>query len=257
MDLTVCMIVRNEEKNLADAIKSILPLRCKVIVGDTGSTDQSKNIALSMGAQVIDVTWKNDYSFARNQLLKHVTSKWVLILDADEIVPEKTLIQIPQLIASPQLQGVVVLNALRVSPNEQRQEKNVFSRFLFNFNSGLIFNGVVHETVQHSSEKVKRYDCPQLKVVHKIPNNLKQIKKHNYYIHLLLSQLEKDSLDKWLRLKYLKHYGDSLYALGYIEKAQIAYLQSLDIAFENPSDNRQFIKYISHIISKPPFSQAN
>lgn len=84
--LSVCMIVKDEQDVLDRCLSSINNLADEIIIIDTGSTDRTKEIALQYTEQVYDFKWINDFSAARNESLKYATSKWVLVLDADEYV---------------------------------------------------------------------------------------------------------------------------------------------------------------------------
>ena len=82
--LSLCMIVRDESKFIAGCLDSVRGVADDVIVVDTGSSDDTAEIARSRGARVLHHAWQNDFSAARNESLRHCTSEWVLILDADE-----------------------------------------------------------------------------------------------------------------------------------------------------------------------------
>jgi GT2 family glycosyltransferase/Flp pilus assembly protein TadD len=84
--LSLCMIVKNEEPNLARCLMSVKPVVDEMIVVDTGSTDRTKSIAAAMGAAVYDFLWSNDFSEARNFSLSKAAGDWILVLDADEVV---------------------------------------------------------------------------------------------------------------------------------------------------------------------------
>ncbi len=84
--LSVCMIVKNEERNLARCLMSVKSVADEIIVVDTGSTDKTKAIASALGAKVFDFTWANDFSEARNYSLSKASGGWILVLDADEVV---------------------------------------------------------------------------------------------------------------------------------------------------------------------------
>lgn len=86
--LSLCMIARNEEYYIADALKSVQGLVDEIVVVDTGSSDRTTEIAKEYGAKVFFAEWQNDFAAARNEALKHATGDWVLILDADERVPD-------------------------------------------------------------------------------------------------------------------------------------------------------------------------
>jgi len=78
------MIVKNEEKFLAGCLESVKNIVDEIIIVDTGSTDKTIEIANSYNAKVYHFEWKNDFSLARNESIKHATGDWILILDADE-----------------------------------------------------------------------------------------------------------------------------------------------------------------------------
>jgi len=84
--LSVCMIVKNEELNLAKCLMSVKPIADEIIVIDTGSSDKTKVLASALGAKVFDFPWTNDFSEARNYSLSKASGDWILVLDADEVV---------------------------------------------------------------------------------------------------------------------------------------------------------------------------
>jgi glycosyltransferase involved in cell wall biosynthesis len=92
LDLTIAIPVKNEEKNLSDCLVAIgNDFAKKIVVVDSGSTDNTKQIATSFGAQVIDFKWDGKFPKKRNWLLRKHTpaTKWILFLDADEyLTPE-------------------------------------------------------------------------------------------------------------------------------------------------------------------------
>jgi glycosyltransferase involved in cell wall biosynthesis len=84
VSISLCMIVKNEESNLADCLSSAAPYVDEIVVVDTGSTDRTVEIAKTFGAQIFNFKWINDFAAARNESLRHATGDWVLQLDADE-----------------------------------------------------------------------------------------------------------------------------------------------------------------------------
>lgn len=81
--LGLAMIMKNEAVNLARSLMPAAPLFDEVVVVDTGSTDQSRDIALGLGARVLDFKWINDFSAARNFGLAAATTDFIFWLDAD------------------------------------------------------------------------------------------------------------------------------------------------------------------------------
>jgi glycosyltransferase involved in cell wall biosynthesis len=84
--LSLCMIVKNEEKHLARCLLNAGPAADEMIVVDTGSTDRTMDIARAYGARVFDFEWTHDFSEARNHSLENASGDWILVLDADEVI---------------------------------------------------------------------------------------------------------------------------------------------------------------------------
>ncbi|MEC0171900.1 glycosyltransferase [Paenibacillus graminis] len=78
------MIVKNEEAVLDRCLNSVKEIADEIIIVDTGSTDNTKEIASQFTDKIFDFTWCNDFSIARNESLKYAEGKWILVLDADE-----------------------------------------------------------------------------------------------------------------------------------------------------------------------------
>src|SRR3989338_5500840 len=96
--ISLCMIVKNEEKYLEQCLNSVKDIADETIIVDTGSTDKTKEIAKKFKARVFDFKWSDDFSEARNESLKHATKEWILVLDADEIIDKNGLEKIKEAI---------------------------------------------------------------------------------------------------------------------------------------------------------------
>lgn len=94
------MIVKNESVNLDRALKSVVDLVDELIIVDTGSTDNTREIAKKYGAKIYDFTWCDDFSAARNEAIKYSTGEWILWFDADEYLDEINQEKLRQLFSS-------------------------------------------------------------------------------------------------------------------------------------------------------------
>ncbi len=82
--VTLCMIARNEGHQLADCLGPVAKLFDETIVVDTGSTDDTREVARRYTPHVFDFAWCDDFSAARNESLRHATGEWIFWLDADD-----------------------------------------------------------------------------------------------------------------------------------------------------------------------------
>lgn len=87
--LTVAVMVKNDAVRLRRCLESAKPIADAFVVLDTGSTDDSVEVARSFGAKVKEIEWPDAFDVAVNQLLDMVETEWTLRLDSDEwLLPE-------------------------------------------------------------------------------------------------------------------------------------------------------------------------
>jgi len=82
--ISLCVIARDEESLLPGLLDSVQGAVDQIVLVDTGSTDQTVSIAKAAGAVVVEQSWEEDFSAARNTALEYATGDWVLVLDCDE-----------------------------------------------------------------------------------------------------------------------------------------------------------------------------
>lgn len=97
IEISLCLIVKNEEAVLKRCLDSAKDFVDEIIVVDTGSTDKTKEIASMFTDKVFDFKWINDFSAARNFAFSKATKDYQMWLDADDVVPEKSIQLINQL----------------------------------------------------------------------------------------------------------------------------------------------------------------
>ena len=86
--ISIAIITKDEEERLPVCLGS-LGFADQVLVVDSGSTDGTVRVAESFGARVLVEDWKG-FSAQKQFAVDHCLHEWVLILDADEMVPEET-----------------------------------------------------------------------------------------------------------------------------------------------------------------------
>lgn len=82
--LTLCVIAKDEEKVIEKCFESVHDIVDEIVLVDTGSSDNTIEIAKKYGANIITVQWENDFSKAKNLALQSAKGDWIIFLDADE-----------------------------------------------------------------------------------------------------------------------------------------------------------------------------
>ena len=89
MKFSLCMIVKNEEKNLKRCLSCVVDLMDEIIIVDTGSVDKTKEIASGYTDKVYDFKWTGDFAAARNFAFSKATGDYIYSADADEVLDEE------------------------------------------------------------------------------------------------------------------------------------------------------------------------
>ncbi|NEP72080.1 MAG: tetratricopeptide repeat protein [Okeania sp. SIO2G4] len=150
MNLSFCIIVKNEEKNLPRCLASVKDTVDEMVVLDTGSTDRTPEIAQEFGAKVHYFEWCNDFAAARNESLKYVTGDWVLVLDADEYLSPKIAPHIQEAIKS---DHYILINLIREEIGAQQSPYSLVSR-LFRNHPEIKFSRPYHAIVDDSITEI-------------------------------------------------------------------------------------------------------
>ena len=87
--ISLCMIVKNEEKILERCLDSVQDLMDEIIIVDTGSTDKTKEIAKKYTDKIYDFQWNDDFAEARNFAFSKASMEYIYSADADELIDEE------------------------------------------------------------------------------------------------------------------------------------------------------------------------
>lgn len=82
--ISICIITKNEAENLNQCLDRLHGYDYELVVVDTGSTDNTKQIALRYTDKIYDFPWCNDFSAARNFAISKASHEFILMLDSDE-----------------------------------------------------------------------------------------------------------------------------------------------------------------------------
>lgn len=151
--ISLCMIVKDEAGSLQQCLNAVRDVVDEIIVVDTGSIDDTTEIARLHGAVVIRMEWNGDFSEARNLSLAAATKPWILVLDADEVWAQTPQMktELVQLLATSREDvwgyWIQVTSLLGVS-GEERVTDAVCR--LFRNDPRIAFQGSIHEEIASS-----------------------------------------------------------------------------------------------------------
>ncbi len=149
MKISVCYMVRNEEKNLLRSLQSVSKAVDEIIVVDTGSTDRTKEIALSFQAKVYDFPWQDDFSAPRNFALSKATGDWIVFLDADEYFSTDTAQRLRPVIQKYHeagWRGCLLLHLYNIDMDSGAKiSADTLVCRIFTNDAGYRYQGIIHE----------------------------------------------------------------------------------------------------------------
>lgn len=151
-NITLCLIVKNEEKFVSKCIESVLPLVSDIIIGDTGSTDRTMDICRQYTKNIEKIDFSKGFSFARNQLLNKVITEWVLFLDADECFDKIALEKLSQALSkvsnSVDAMSVLRYNFFASGAFYTSETIKIFRSF-----SEIYYEGIVVDNIKNSLKR--------------------------------------------------------------------------------------------------------
>ncbi|MFQ5686342.1 MAG: glycosyltransferase, partial [Candidatus Scalindua sp.] len=148
--LSLCMIVKDEEKFLPTCLESVKDYVDEIIIVDTGSTDRTVEIAERYNTRVYRHPWENSFSKARNYSLKYATCDWILILDADEEIEKEDARKLREVIND---NDVSVINLpVFYKPKGGKDLSVSSSERIFKNHLGFHYEGIVHNSLKYSGQ---------------------------------------------------------------------------------------------------------
>ena len=146
--LTLCMIVKNEENTLKESLSSASSFVDEIIIVDTGSTDNTKDIALEFTDKIYNFKWCSDFSKARNYSIEKASNDWILVLDADEFIVHFSRSSVEKFIENPsnrnkvgRIKRINFMEDSYVNSKYIERINRLFNRNYFNY------EGIIHEQV--------------------------------------------------------------------------------------------------------------
>lgn len=151
MELSACVIVRNEAEALPHWLACMRALADEMVVVDTGSTDDSVALAEAAGARVLHYVWQDDFAAAKNFAIEQARGRWLLLLDADEYIEPADFPALRQALrdyaARPDILGFVLHLVNIDTDNHNRQKSEGWLLRVCRNLPALRYQGAVHEAL--------------------------------------------------------------------------------------------------------------
>jgi len=218
-EISLCMIVKNEEKNLKYCLNSIAGAVDEINIVDTGSRDKTIEIAKQYTNRVFYFTWIDDFAAARNFSYSKATKDFIMWLDADDIITQENFDTLLQL--KTQLNDKIdfVITLYRTHYNEDGRPSMIFPKIRITRKSaGLSWKWAIHEDLQPSGKGI----FANLYIDHKYKNFTPSSKRNT---RILRKEIDEGRGD--YRIHY--YYGLTCFQHGNFDEAE----RYLDMVMES------------------------
>ncbi|UOQ46770.1 glycosyltransferase [Gracilibacillus caseinilyticus] len=227
--LSLCMIVKDEEVHLGRCLDSVKKHVDEMIIVDTGSNDNTMEIAKSYGAKVYRHQWTDDFSEARNYGIEKATGDWILWMDADEVVDEEEGHQLREVLSldQEQLASITLINYIGEEPPSEQRAYILQQHRLFRTDIGLRFVGSIHEQLNVKDVLSDSIELKQLPVTiyhyGYLDSYTSEKNKNERNLNMLEKEKEKSEYSPWIDY----HIASEYYRMGEYEEAFDAVNESL------------------------------
>lgn len=195
MKVTACYVVKNEGRHLKKSLDSIRGKVDEIVLVDTGSTDDTKEIGRAYGAKIYEFPWQDDFSEARNFALGKLETDWVVAPDGDEYFSQDTAGNLRRVIETARGEGKNLLLVPWHNIDEATGEVLLDSHAprIFRWDPGFRYEGRIHEELRNrgkAMDGVGILSPKELVLVHTGYSAEVSKEKARRNVDLLLKELE-------------------------------------------------------------------
>lgn len=263
--ISLCMIVKDEEKVLTRCLDSIASLVDEIVIVDTGSSDKTKEIAKKYTDLVFDFKWIDDFSAARNFAFSHATKDFILTMDADEVLEkkdQKNFRSLKECLLS-EIEVVRMKCITRIEKDVEHIFDEEWRLKLFKRQREFVWEGSIHEMIRlepviYDSDVIITHYPQEAHGDRNLENFRNQVRK-----------------GMWLGKRLHDMYAKELYLLGNETDLEAGMAYFMDSAADERRDQEEvtkaccvvaraarlmeepviFFKYVSKVISAKPCSE--
>jgi glycosyltransferase involved in cell wall biosynthesis len=255
MLLSAAIIVRDEAEHLDTCLSSLAGLVDEIVVVDTGSSDESVDVARRHGAVVGHEPWQGDFATPRNRSLELASGEWILYIDADERVrPGDHAALRAHLAADTEHVSFRVRFVPRLHWTPYREFR------LWRHRADIRFSGAIHETMVPAIRAAAQRDGLLISDLdHAIPDGLTiehhgyegdQSHKHDRNEPLLRAALAENPDRPFFYDHLARIYEDR----GELERARATWREGIEVAnrrtTEHPDDRLLWINLLVHAVAR-------
>ncbi len=242
LPISVCIIAKNEEKNIERCLSSLAPYGFEIVLVDTGSTDRTKELAAKYTDKIYDFVWINDFSAARNFSLEKACNNWIFMIDCDEWI-ETVDIEELEYFRKHLSHAVGSVDRHNITGTPENPGKSIDRTERFFDRRKFHYTGTIHEQLTPRHEKTFETFLLKTAIGHDgycMTEEARLAKSHRN-VSLLLKQLEQEPENPYVFYQLGKGYqiiDDSEKACYYFGKGlefnldtELAYVQSMVVEY--------------------------
>ena len=152
------MIVRNEAAHLRRCLESVAQAVDRICVTDTGSSDNTVDIAREFTSEIREFPWGDDFSAARNASIEDLAEDWILVLDADDFFPDGEAAKLREAVAAANKPALAVRYDIMRGHTPEPGLK------LFRNGLDIRYEGLIHESIRNSLARLPDHGVEQTEI---------------------------------------------------------------------------------------------
>jgi glycosyltransferase involved in cell wall biosynthesis len=194
--IALAMIVKDAEKTIGAAIQSAKNIVDQIVILDTGSSDSTPVLCTRLGAEVHFYEWNGSFADARNRLLNFVRTDWVISLDADEVLDQKTLTKFRFLLEDDRIGGLrtKIINLLE---DGKSASEHFYPRIFRNLPQ-IKYSGRIHEQISDPILALGYQIAPSGVIIYHYGYKSHDSAKISRNRDLIVQELNESPDDPWL-----------------------------------------------------------
>ncbi|MBR1697010.1 MAG: glycosyltransferase family 2 protein, partial [Anaerovibrio sp.] len=246
--ISACVIVKNEAKNMPRWLECMKNVADEIIVVDTGSTDNTVELARNSGAQLYYFEWIKDFAAAKNYAIEQATGDWILFLDADETftpAAQKVLRQEMERFHRDKSVACLLCRLLDIDTDDgDRLFNTSLLPRIFRCSPHIRYVGAIHEQLENSQGNKRMVFAQKLEILHTGYSSSIVRSKTERNLPILLQELENANTDKERRRLY-PYLMDAYNTFGDYDKVLYYGQKCIDNGYSMIGDPEHFYETIT------------